>query len=264
MSASPVAFGAPKSPADRNRKRKPAPTLEAPRPRPALGKIALLVAGLGLGMVTALTITAETSSQLSAPGGLFTFAGSLTGMVGTYLALIMVLLVSRIPFVERVAGQDGLVRLHRTVAPWPISLLAAHAVFLTLGYAAAARTGAWHEAGHDDHQVPRRADRRRRPGHHVRDRDHLGARHPAAAAAGDLVADPPVDVPRPGARVPARDHARAVVRRAPAHPGRLVGHLGRHRGRGAVLPVRPARASAACGTGSWSPRCGPRGPAWCR
>jgi hypothetical protein len=117
MSASPVAFGAPKSPADRNRKRKPVPTMEAPRPRPALGKIALLVAGLGLGIVTALTVTAETSSQLSAPGGLFTFVGSLTGMIGTYLALIMVLLVSRIPFVERVAGQDGLVRLHRAVAP---------------------------------------------------------------------------------------------------------------------------------------------------
>ncbi|MFI5063350.1 MAG: ferric reductase-like transmembrane domain-containing protein, partial [Streptosporangiales bacterium] len=147
MSASPVAFGAPKSPAARNRKRKPAPTMEAPRPRPALGKIALLVAGLGLGIVTALTVTAETSSQLSAPGGLFTFLGSLTGMIGTYLALIMVLLVSRIPVVERVAGQDGLVRLHRAVAPWPISLLAAHAVFLTLGYAAAARAGAWHEAG---------------------------------------------------------------------------------------------------------------------
>ena len=68
-------------------------------------------------------------------------------MIGTYLALIMVLLVSRIPFVERVAGQDGLLRLHRALAPWPISLLAAHALFLTLGYAEAARAGMWHEAG---------------------------------------------------------------------------------------------------------------------
>ena len=59
----------------------------------------------------------------------------------------MVLLVSRIPAIERVAGQDGLVRLHRTLAPWPISLLAAHALFLTVGYAQAARTGPWHEAG---------------------------------------------------------------------------------------------------------------------
>ena len=84
---------------------------------------------------------------MSARGGLLTYAGSLTGMLGTYLALIMVLLVSRIPFVERVAGQDGLLRLHRTIAPWPITLLAAHALLLTLGYAEAARAGAWHEAG---------------------------------------------------------------------------------------------------------------------
>ena len=147
MSASPVAFGGPASPADRNRKHKPAARLAAPRPRPALARAALVLAGVGLGATAALTITAETASQLSAPGGLFTFAGSLTGMTGTYLALIMVLLVSRIPFVERVAGQDGLLRLHRTLAPWPISLLAAHAVFLTLGYAAAARAGLWHEVG---------------------------------------------------------------------------------------------------------------------
>ncbi len=147
MSASPVAFGAPKSPADRNRKRKAARTRSAPRPHPVLGKAALLLAGLGLGIVAALTFTAETSSELSAAGGVFTFAGSLTGMTGTYLALIMVLLVSRIPAVERVAGQDGLLRLHRWLAPWPISLLAAHAVFLTAGYAQAARTGPGHEAG---------------------------------------------------------------------------------------------------------------------
>ncbi len=147
MSASPVAFGGPASPADRNRKRKPAARQAAPRPRPAVARVALVLAGAGLGATTALTITAEPASQLSAPGGLFTFAGSLTGMVGTYLALIMVLLVSRIPAVERVAGQDGLLRLHRWLAPWPISLLAAHAVFLTLGYAAAARAGLWHEVG---------------------------------------------------------------------------------------------------------------------
>jgi predicted ferric reductase len=147
MSASPVAFGASRSPGDRNRKGKPAPRMAAPRPHRALARGALVVAGAGLGAITALTITAETASQLSAPGGAATFAGSLTGMVGTYLALMMVLLVSRIPFVERVAGQDGLVRLHRTLAPWPISLIAAHALFLTLGYAQAARTGAWHEAG---------------------------------------------------------------------------------------------------------------------
>ena len=146
MSATPAAFGAPQAPADGKRKQQPA-RRAAPRPHPALARIALLAAGLGLGVTTALTFTAESASQLGAPGGLATFAGSLTGMTGTYLALIMVLLVSRIPVIERVAGQDGLVRLHRLLAPWPISLLAAHALFLTVGYAQAARTGFWPEAG---------------------------------------------------------------------------------------------------------------------
>jgi predicted ferric reductase len=146
MSAQSAAFGTPKAPAGRDRKRPP-DRLPAPEPHPALARIALLAAGLGLGSTIALTFTAESASQLSAPGGLATFAGSLTGLTGTYLALIMVLLVSRIPAIERVAGQDGLVRLHRALAPWPICLLAAHALFLTVGYAQAARTGLWHEAG---------------------------------------------------------------------------------------------------------------------
>ena len=102
MSASPMAFGAPKSPAGRKRKLVSRPT--APRPHPALAGLVLLAAGVGLGATLAVTITSQPSSQLSARGGLLTYAGSLTGMVGTYLALIMVLLFSLIPVVERVAG----------------------------------------------------------------------------------------------------------------------------------------------------------------
>ena len=99
------------------------------------------------GATTALTITAAAPSQVTAPGGLATFAGNITGMVGTYLALIMVLLVSRIPFAEHVLGQDGLLRWHRRLGPWPISLLIGHALLITVGYAEAARTGLWHQVG---------------------------------------------------------------------------------------------------------------------
>jgi predicted ferric reductase len=119
----------------------------ARRPRPALVKLALVVVGIGLGISVGLTLTTETSAEFHAPGGPATFLGSFTGLVGTYLALVMVLLVSRIPFVERVLGQDGLVRWHRRLAPWPISLLIAHALFLTVGYAETARTGIWRQAG---------------------------------------------------------------------------------------------------------------------
>jgi len=114
-------------------------------PRPALVRVILAAAGAGLGATTAVTITAGTLSQLTAPGGLATFAGNLTGMAGTYLALLMVLLASRIPYVEQVLGQDGLLRWHRRLAPWPISLLVAHAVFITAGYAQAASAGPWRE-----------------------------------------------------------------------------------------------------------------------
>ena len=147
MSAAQVDFGSPQPPAGAGRKRQAARAVPAPRPHPRLAGAAVVLAGAGLGAVAALTITGESAGQLSAPGGLLTFAGSLTGMVGTYLALVMVLLVSRIPLIERVAGQDGLVRWHRALAPWPISLIAAHALLLTLGYAEAARSGFWHELG---------------------------------------------------------------------------------------------------------------------
>ena len=147
MIVSSVSFDASPSGSGRVRKRRQLAGREAPPPRPPLVKAALVVIGAGIGATSALAITAETTSQLAAPGGQATFAGNLTGLVGTYLALVMVLLVSRIPFVERVLGQDGLLRWHRRLAPWPISLLIAHAVFLTVGYAQAARSGIWHQAG---------------------------------------------------------------------------------------------------------------------
>jgi predicted ferric reductase len=108
---------------------------------------AVIAVGLGFGATMALAVTSESWTQLKAPGGVPMFLGNMTGLAGTYLALVMVLLVSRVPVVERVLGQDGLLRWHRTLAPWPISLIAAHAVLLTVAYAQAAHTGPWHEFG---------------------------------------------------------------------------------------------------------------------
>src|SRR5450755_1082064 len=137
----------PLQPAARYSHRRPSGRRSSAMPRPGLVRASLVVAGVGLGATTALTITAETWRQVTAPGGLATFAGNITGMVGTYLALIMVLLVSRLPFAEHVLGQDGLLRWHRRLGPWPISLLIAHALLITVGYAEAARTGLWHQVG---------------------------------------------------------------------------------------------------------------------
>jgi predicted ferric reductase len=118
-----------------------------PVPRPVIAEVATILAGLGFGACIALAVTAESWKQLAAPGGVVMFLGNLTGLAGTYLALIMVLLISRIPVVERVLGQDKLLASHRRLAPWPISLIVAHALLLTFGYAEAARTGVWRQIG---------------------------------------------------------------------------------------------------------------------
>jgi predicted ferric reductase len=133
------------APRSRQGRKRPPALAQPHRPYPALARAGLVLAGAGLGAVTALAITAETGAELRAPGGAATFLGSLTGLVGMYLALLMVLLVSRIPAIERVLGQDGLLRWHRRLAPWPISLLIAHALFITVGYAQAARAGLGHQ-----------------------------------------------------------------------------------------------------------------------
>ena len=51
--------------------------------------------------------------QLSTLGGQLTAIGQLTGLYGTYLALIQLVLMSRSPWLDQVFGMDGLAGAHR-------------------------------------------------------------------------------------------------------------------------------------------------------
>ncbi len=95
--------------------------------------------GLGMGATIALGLRAESLSALHAAGGPATAAGRMTGLVGTYLLMVLVLLVSRLPALERSIGHDKLVRLHRRIAPAALVLLAAHGALITIGYGQAAK-----------------------------------------------------------------------------------------------------------------------------
>jgi ferredoxin-NADP reductase/DMSO/TMAO reductase YedYZ heme-binding membrane subunit len=105
------------------------------------------LAGLGLGITIALAITAESAGSLAARGGVATAAGRLAGLVAAYAMVVVVLLVARLPALERAIGQDRLVAWHRRLGPWPLYLLCAHAVLITVGYAQAARDGVLHQLG---------------------------------------------------------------------------------------------------------------------
>ncbi|QKV80483.1 ferric reductase-like transmembrane domain-containing protein [Amycolatopsis sp. Hca4] len=76
----------------------------------------------------------------------FTSAGRLTGLLSADLLLLQLLLMARIPWVERSYGQDELARRHRIAGFASIALLAAHLVLITLGYAATDRSGVLGEA----------------------------------------------------------------------------------------------------------------------
>ncbi len=61
-------------------------------------------------------------------------AGRLTGLLGAYLALVQVVLLSRVPALERLAGLDRRVAWHRLAAGACLGLLGVHAVLITAGY----------------------------------------------------------------------------------------------------------------------------------
>lgn len=112
----------------------------APRPRVADAFAAL--AGLGFGLTLGLVVIGETRGSLAAPGGLLIAGGRLAGFTGAYLMLVMIVLIARLPWLERAVGQDRLVRWHRRIGPWPIWLIACHVVLITLGYAQLSKVGA--------------------------------------------------------------------------------------------------------------------------
>ena len=56
------------------------------------------LAGIGFGIVVALVVVGETGGTLASPGGWLIALGRLFGFTGTYLMLIMVLLIARLPW----------------------------------------------------------------------------------------------------------------------------------------------------------------------
>ncbi|UQU61760.1 ferric reductase-like transmembrane domain-containing protein [Couchioplanes caeruleus] len=64
-----------------------------------------------------------------------TTLGRLTGLVASDLLLLQVLLMARIPAVERAYGQDLLARRHRVLGFLSFWLMLAHVVLITVGYA---------------------------------------------------------------------------------------------------------------------------------
>ncbi len=112
-----------------------------PAPREGIARVFVVVASIGFLAIVGTVASSETVGTLRAPGGVLIALGRLGGFSGAYLMLVMILLIARIAPLERSVGQDRLIRWHRHVAPFAMGAITGHVVFITLGYAEAARSG---------------------------------------------------------------------------------------------------------------------------
>jgi len=111
------------------------------RPWRGWADIAGSVALLSVVVVLALWLSNGGIQEFSAAGGPATSVGRVTGLVASDLLLVQVLLMARIPWVERFYGQDLLARRHRLLGFLSFWLMLAHVVLITVGYAQSGRSG---------------------------------------------------------------------------------------------------------------------------
>lgn len=97
--------------------------------------------------VTDLFVLGGGVGNFSAPGSLLNALGRLTGLYGALALVLQLILIARMPWLERQLGMDRLTLWHRWTGFWVLWLLVAHLVFITFGYAAQDTTSVVAEFG---------------------------------------------------------------------------------------------------------------------
>lgn len=111
------------------------------RPRRWWADIAGAAAAASVVVVVALWLANQGIQNLEGADSGLTSLGRLAGLLAADLMLLQVVLMARIPWVERSYGQDALARRHRWFGFTSFWLLIAHLVLITLGYTATSSRG---------------------------------------------------------------------------------------------------------------------------
>ena len=164
--------------------------------------------------------------------------GRLSGLLGAYLVLVQVLLLARIPVLDRTFGFDRLTVWHRRNGKLALSLLLVHAAAITTGYAVGDGVSLSSEIGRLLSGYPGVITAARRARHARRDRRQLARDRAPAAALRDVVLRAPLHLPRDRAGLQPPDRDRAGVRRRPDRARLLAGALRRDARRGRGVPAR--------------------------
>ena len=109
--------------------------------QPTRETLVAVVVGAGAVLVCLMWWLDTAPASVVGIGPWLTAAGRVTGLVGTYLVVIEVLLMGRVAWLDRLIGMDRLAVWHRRNGEYSITLLVAHAVLTIWGYAITAHTG---------------------------------------------------------------------------------------------------------------------------
>jgi predicted ferric reductase len=93
------------------------------------------VAGIGMGITVAMQVSTLHITDINSVYGVVLTVSRLAALVGTYLSVIGIFLIARIPLVEKSIGHDQLVIWHRNLGPWSLYLIGAHFFLVVVGYA---------------------------------------------------------------------------------------------------------------------------------
>jgi predicted ferric reductase len=102
-----------------------------------IGDQAFLITGLGLGFTLTIQITTLTAGDFADPYAIITTISRFFALTGSYLSIIGLLLIARIPWIENALGHDRLVVWHRKAMPYALYMITLHVLLVGLGYAGA-------------------------------------------------------------------------------------------------------------------------------
>ncbi|MGH6657003.1 MAG: ferredoxin reductase family protein [Actinocrinis sp.] len=95
----------------------------------------LVVASIAAGGLAVLALWWKDTFDVAGAAGWLTGAGRITGLLAGYLTPLLLVLMARVPLLERRVGSDRLARWHAICGRHMVSLVAAHILLIIWGYA---------------------------------------------------------------------------------------------------------------------------------